>query len=63
MCVMFDGVFNTFLYKKFCIFSYMDEYNISYYNFISLGQLSIVDEIVVAVFLTEEHLPSFELDM
>lgn len=38
ICVMFDGVFNTFLYEKFYIFSYMDEYNIIYYNFISLGQ-------------------------
>lgn len=30
MCVMFDGVFNNFVYEMFCIFNYMDEYNISY---------------------------------
>lgn len=34
--VMFDGVFNNVVYEKFCIFNYMDEYNISYYDFISL---------------------------
>lgn len=38
VCVMFDGVFYNFESEKFCIFNYVDEYDISYYNFISIGQ-------------------------
>lgn len=61
---MFDDISNLNLYDILCIFNYMDEYNANYSYFIyHESTFSTMDEILAAVFVAEEHLPSFEPEM
>lgn len=57
-------VYFTILYMKNSVFSniWMITMSVTIILF-HLGKFSIVDEILEAVFVTEEHLPSFEPDV
>lgn len=62
--VLFDDIFNLMLYEILCIFNYMDEYNANHSNFIyQASTFSTMDDILAAVFVAEEHFPSFEPEM
>lgn len=57
-------VYLTILYMKSSVFSiiWMSTISVTVIVF-HLGKFSVVNEILVAVFVTEEHLPLFEPDM